>query len=116
MRCRRSAPATALERRHFESHGLPAPEVLWHPGGCAACGGSGETGRVPVFEFFHLVGNDDLSEAVGRSSRESLDERALERLWIDSGGSPLVREGLKRVARGEVAHAELLKYEHRACC
>jgi hypothetical protein len=64
-----------------------------------------------LFEFFHPAGRDELEEAIGRASRESFSERELRRLWIGSGGSPLVREGLLAAAAGEIAHAEVLKFE-----
>jgi len=109
--CRKAAPPTPQEAAHFGQHGLPVPERLHSPGGCPRCGGRGERGVAPLFEFFHPAGRDELEEAIGRASRESFSERELRRLWIGSGGSPLVREGLLAAAAGEIAHAEVLKFE-----
>ncbi len=109
--CRRPARPNPLEAAHFEQHRLPVPEVLYLPGGCPRCGGLGERGVVPVFEFFHPDAHEELGEAVGRASRENFSERELRRLWLGLGGSPLVREGLKLVAAGQIAHGEILRHE-----
>jgi type II secretory ATPase GspE/PulE/Tfp pilus assembly ATPase PilB-like protein len=109
--CRRRAPATAREARHFERYGLPVPEALHRPGRCARCGGRGERGVTAVFELFHPGGHEDLAEMIGHSDLRTFDERALRARWLAVGGSTLVREGLLKVAAGEVAHAEVLKYE-----
>ena len=109
--CRRPAPPTPAEAAHFARHDLPVPDLLHRPGGCPLCAGRGEHGVVPIFEFFHPAGCEDLADRIGRASRESFSERDLRRLWLEQGGSPLVAEGLRRAAAGEIAHAEVLKYE-----
>jgi type II secretory ATPase GspE/PulE/Tfp pilus assembly ATPase PilB-like protein len=109
--CRREAPPTRLEALHFERHRLPVPAVLRSPGGCALCGGSGEKGVAPVFEFFQPAASDALADLIGGADRGSFDERALRSRWVETGGSPLVREALLLAAAGEIAHSEALRFE-----
>jgi type II secretory ATPase GspE/PulE/Tfp pilus assembly ATPase PilB-like protein len=109
--CRRAVPPTPAQLRQFERQRLPLPAELWVPVGCPHCGERGERGLVPVFELFHPASSGDLPERVGRSTRETFDEPALRARWLESGGSPLLREGLRRAAAGEVAYAEVEQYE-----
>lgn len=109
--CRREGPPTRLQALHFERHRLPVPAVLRSQGGCARCGGSGERGVAPIFEFFQPAGSDALAGLIGAADRGSFDERALRSRWVEMGGSPLVREALLLAAAGDIAHSEALKFE-----
>jgi type II secretory ATPase GspE/PulE/Tfp pilus assembly ATPase PilB-like protein len=109
--CRRPGKPTSAQARHFEQHRLAVPEILWLPGSCPRCGGLGERGVIPLFELFHPAVHEDLTEQIGRANRESFDERVLRGRWLELGGSPLVREGLRLAAGGHIAHAEVLKHD-----
>jgi general secretion pathway protein E len=109
--CRRPVAPTPAQLRQFALYRLPPPAELWIPTGCPRCGERGECGLVPVFELLHPASCGDLPERIGRASRETFDESALRARWMESGGSPLLREGLRRAAAGEVAHAEVVQYE-----
>jgi type II secretory ATPase GspE/PulE/Tfp pilus assembly ATPase PilB-like protein len=109
--CRRLAPPSPGQRRHFEHHRLPVPPALGLPGGCNQCAHRGESGLAPVFEFFAPGESPAVEEALALAERSSYSERALRQRWIEGGGSPLVREGLRLVAAGEVAYAEVLGFE-----
>jgi type II secretory ATPase GspE/PulE/Tfp pilus assembly ATPase PilB-like protein len=109
--CRRAERPTPAQQRHYERHQLPVPEALWVPGGCPDCGERGERGVVPIFELFHPAADGELTERIGRASRESFDERALRGRWLERGGSSLVREGLRLAATGQITHAEVLKHD-----
>jgi len=113
--CRRAVPPTPAQLRYFEDHRLPEPAELWIPGACPLCGERGERGLTPVFELLHPASCGDLAERIGRSGREKFDEKALRGRWLELGGSPLVREGLRLAAAGEVAYAEVRKYESAGC-
>jgi type II secretory ATPase GspE/PulE/Tfp pilus assembly ATPase PilB-like protein len=102
--CRRPVRPTPEQAGHFEGHGLPPPGELWEPAGCPACGGRGERGSAPVFEFLHPAG--DLSERISRADRALFSERDLRAAWIGAGGSPLAREALRLAASGDISHAE----------
>jgi len=110
-RCRRPAGPTPAQARFFERHGLPEPEMLWTHGECSLCGMRGERGRVPVFELLHMPPCGELAGWIGRSGRETFDEQAMRARWLALGGSPLVREGLRLAARGEVACSEVPGYD-----
>jgi len=114
--CRRPAPVTPAQVRHFAQHGLAPPDRLFLPGGCADCGQRGITGLVPLFEFFHPAGSDALEEGIARANRETYSERALRAAWLDLGGSPLARQGLRLAAAGQIAYAEVLQYDRHAPC
>ena len=107
---RRSAPSRA-QVRHFEQYRLTPPESLYLAGGCEQCGQRGEIGLVPIFEIFHPAGHEALEDGIARANREEFSERGLRARWLELGGSPLVREGLRLAAAGEVAYSEVLKYE-----
>jgi type IV pilus assembly protein PilB len=109
--CRVPEAPTGMQARHFGQYRLPVPPVLQRPGGCALCRGSGERGVAAVFEFFHPAGCDALADMIGAADSRSHDERALRARWMESGGSPLVREALLLAAAGEIAHAEALRLE-----
>ena len=109
--CRRPVPTDLLQARHFEAYVLPIPSVLHVPGGCPECGGRGEHGLVPIFEFLHVAGHAELEEEIATASRDRFNEHAFRVRWMELGGSPLVREGLRLAADGQVAHSEILKHE-----
>jgi type II secretory ATPase GspE/PulE/Tfp pilus assembly ATPase PilB-like protein len=109
--CRRAVKPSAAQVRHFVEQRLPEPADLWIPGACPRCGGRGERGLAPVFELLHPASCGDLAERIGRSGRETFDEPALRERWRELGGSPLLREGLRLAAAGEVTYAEVQKYE-----
>ena len=109
--CRRPVATDPLQARHFEAYALPIPSILHVPGGCPECFGLGERGLVPIFEFLHLPGGSELEEEIARAGRDGFSERAFRARWLELGGSPLVREGLRLAAAGQVAHGEILKYE-----
>lgn len=109
--CRRPATPTAAQARHFGHYRLPVPEVLHAPGGCAQCSGLGERGVAAIFEFLHPAASDDLTDAIGRAGRHTFNETSLRKRWLALGGSSLVREALLLAASGEIAYAEVLKFE-----
>jgi type II secretory ATPase GspE/PulE/Tfp pilus assembly ATPase PilB-like protein len=111
LACRKSVRPDARQGRHFESYGLAVPDLVFEPRGCADCGGRGERGLIPLFEFLHLGGRAEWEEEIGSASRTAFSEHGFRSRWLELGGSPLVREGLRLVAEGRIAHAEILKYE-----
>ena len=111
--CRRPVAPTRAQALHFESHGLPAPPIIFEPGACPRCGHRGELGVVPLFELFNPGVGDELEDAIGRSTPATYREDRLRARWIERGGEPLVREGLRLAAAGEISHAEVLGHERR---
>ena len=109
--CRRPAAPTSLETRHFAQYGLPVPATLYVPGGCPVCGEQGERGVAAAFEFLYPPASDELADLIGRASKETFNEHSLRSRWAELGGSSLVREGLLLAAKGDIAYAEVLKFE-----
>jgi type II secretory ATPase GspE/PulE/Tfp pilus assembly ATPase PilB-like protein len=109
--CRRAVSPTGSQANHFAMYGLPAPPVLHEPGHCSECAESGKRGASPIFEFFHPASSDELADRISRSDAGTFDERTLRSRWLELGGSPLVREGLRLAAAGEAAYADILKLE-----
>jgi type II secretory ATPase GspE/PulE/Tfp pilus assembly ATPase PilB-like protein len=109
--CRHAAPPTSLQAAHFGQYLLPAPSELFEPGGCPSCAETGRRGSRAVFEFFQPAGFDGLADLIRRSDTATFDERALRSRWLELGGSPLVREGLKLAAAGEAAYSDILRFE-----
>jgi type IV pilus assembly protein PilB len=112
--CRRAAPVTAAQAAHFEHHRLPRPAELFEPVGCALCGETGRRGSAALFEFFQPSAFEDIDGMIRRSDNASLDERALRDRWIELGGSPLAREGLKLAASGGASYSDILRLEPNA--
>ena len=105
--CRRAVKPSVAQVRHFVEQRLPrAGQNFWLPGARPRCGGRGERGLAPVFELLHPASSGDLAERIGRSGRQTFDEPALRERWLELGGSPLLREGLRLAAAGEVSYAE----------
>ncbi len=109
--CRRTAPITRVQALHFKQYGLEPPEELHVPSGCPRCGEQGECEVTAVFEFLYPPVSDELTDLIGRASKETFREAALRGLWTEKGGSSLVREALLLAARGDIAYAEVLKFE-----
>jgi general secretion pathway protein E len=111
--CRRPVPVSPLQAAQFEGHGVPVPGVLFEPGGCAACGGTGFSGMTPLFELFHPGLADELEEAVGRADCATYREDRLRSAWIARGGEPLAIEGLRLAAEGATALGETAGHGRR---
>ena len=109
--CRRAVPPTPAQARQFEQNRLPVPAELWIPGACPSCRERGELGLAPVFELLHPASCGDLPERIGREGRDAFNEAALREQWLERGGSPLFREGLRLAAAGEVTFAEVQRHQ-----
>jgi type IV pilus assembly protein PilB len=74
-----------------------------HGRGCEACGGTGFSGRVGIFEILRLT--PELKELVNRSS----GERRLKRVTAGAGGRFLLDDALAKVRAGLTTIEELLR-------
>jgi general secretion pathway protein E len=79
------------------------------PVGCAACGGTGYSGRTTVCEL--LVVEDAIRETIGIRSR---DQRAMVQLARASGFRTLYEDGLTKVTAGETTLEEVLRVTRAA--
>ncbi|MEO7496801.1 MAG: ATPase, T2SS/T4P/T4SS family [Massilia sp.] len=101
--CRRSAPATVLERRML---GLPAegaPVDVWHAGACDLCGHQGYRGRIAIMELIKLTA--DMDEAVARRA----SSRELRKIARDGQFRTLVDNGMRRVMDGTTSLEEVAR-------
>jgi type IV pilus assembly protein PilB len=76
--------------------------TFYHGRGCNACGGSGYSGRLPVFEF--LVMENDIREALISGGKES-KIRALAR---EKGYGGLLESGVSKILQGLTTAEEVL--------
>jgi type IV pilus assembly protein PilB len=96
--CRRSEPIPGALRARFHD----AAE-WWTASGCAACGGSGYSGRTGVYEL--LVVDDGLRDIIAAGgSSVALAQRA-------AAGSyrPMLHDGIAKVRSGATSFAELTR-------
>ncbi|MDU8925819.1 GspE/PulE family protein [Alisedimentitalea sp. MJ-SS2] len=100
--CKSPHAPTASEARHFENHGLPLPLEIFDATGCEACGNSGYSGRIGIFEMIEV--GEALREAIDRGAAESeMKSLAL------SSDETLVGQGLTQVTAGETSVSETLR-------
>jgi type II secretory ATPase GspE/PulE/Tfp pilus assembly ATPase PilB-like protein len=110
--CRVSHLATAEERATIieevgpetaEAAGWTAETLkLWRAPGCRACGGSGEHGRVAVYEMLSVT--DQIKEAV---VADEPPER-LRRMAVEQGMVSLVTDGIGKAVAGKVDLTQVL--------
>jgi len=77
--------------------------VFLHGKGCAACGGSGYLGRLPIFEF--LVIDNDISDKIITNASET-EIRAASR---EKGYGGLLESGAKKVLQGLTTAEEIVR-------
>ncbi|WP_415918922.1 GspE/PulE family protein [Tateyamaria sp. SN6-1] len=100
--CAAPHPPTPAEAAHFDRHGLPVPEQVHDPRGCAECNSSGYHGRVGIFEMIEV--GEKLRAAIDAGEAES----ALAALALTEAET-LFGQGLLQVAAGHTSLAETLR-------
>lgn len=101
LHCRKSAAPTEKERQWFSSAGTSAPEQLWQPKGCDACGGTGFDGRIGIFELWRLDGE------ARRLILHGADGGVLGRHALEQGTLPLFMDAVSKVVAGLVPLSEI---------
>ena len=76
--------------------------VFYHGQGCAACGGTGYLGRMPIFEFLAI--DNDISERIIAGNSES-QIRAASR---EKGYGGLLESGANKVLQGLTTAEEVV--------
>jgi len=82
------------------------PRTLARGAGCAACRGTGYSGRLGVFELLEL--DDSMKEAIATGARRS----ALASLAERSAWRPLAHDGWAKVAAGMTTVEEVIRVVH----
>lgn len=91
--------ATALRRLRFEADG----QEFWHGRGCGACGHTGYSGRIGIFEILTLT--TPLKELVRRRATESEIRHAA----MAAGTRFLLGDAFDKVRRGLTTAEEILR-------
>jgi len=78
-------------------------QMLYRPGGCARCGGTGYHGRGVVFELLPM------SPAVRRAILDREDESRIEQKAVESGMHALYADAVDRAASGVTSLEEVLR-------
>lgn len=92
--------AQRLVRRLCETCRVPV-EGGYGANGCIACGGSGYSGRVAVFECIFV------DDAMRRLIADGASSVALADAARERGYEPMIVHGMRRIARGETTFEEL---------
>jgi len=92
-------PAELLQRCHINN----ADQVFYRGRGCPACGKSGFSGRMGIYEMLRLTSG--LKELI----RTKAGEAALRRTAARSGARTLMEDGLDKVRDGSTNPEELLR-------
>ncbi|MBV8639359.1 MAG: type II/IV secretion system protein [Candidatus Eremiobacteraeota bacterium] len=81
--------------------GLPAGTLIYKPGGCTECSGTGYRGRVGIFEYLPVTQDIRIAIASGASSVTVAE------LGRSAGYRPMLADGITRLSSGETSLEEL---------
>ena len=98
--CRRSKPVAPEVAARY---GLADSPVLWYPGGCPQCGGSGWAGRVGVLEVLTL------DDSVRRLILRRADISEIQDAARANGMRTMLEDGIAKALAGETALEEVLR-------
>ncbi|WP_460030688.1 GspE/PulE family protein [Megalodesulfovibrio paquesii] len=104
--CRTPRPALPEEMLSMAEAGLelPSPCMVYDPGtGCAACGGTGWSGREGIYELLLI------DDALRRAVMAGEDAGTLAALGRVNGYAPMATAGMRKVLAGQTTLAELLR-------
>ena len=100
--CRRHEPPTELDAQWLKALGVSGQvEKVWVPTGCDACRGIGYSGRVGVFEVWHL-GDEACSLLLAHA-----DVATLRRHLASTGAATIASDGCAKAADGVTSLSEL---------
>jgi len=102
--CRTRYEPTAEERAFYEASGGEPKGEFWAGQGCAACTGTGFSGRIGVYELLSVT--EELREMIVRPSPSHGE---LRRLATSQGLRPLRTEGARLVHEDETTIGEILR-------
>lgn len=104
--CEKCKEPTELDEqilKRFQMEPDEAANATFYKGkGCSACGGTGYSGRLPVFEF--LVLDNDLRQAIVTEATES----QIREMARSKGYGGLIKSGLSKMKQGLTTAEEIL--------
>jgi type II secretory ATPase GspE/PulE/Tfp pilus assembly ATPase PilB-like protein len=101
--CRVEGPPNSEEREAMALLGLPAAELIFRPGGCSKCDGSGYRGRIGIYEVLNF---DEQIRACLLRSASAEEVRVLARA---QGMSSLQEDALARLQAGLTSATEVFR-------
>jgi general secretion pathway protein E len=87
----------------YEAVGLKPGEIIYEPGGCERCAGTGYRGRTGVFEVLEMTG--DVRAAVGTHT----DSVSIDAAAIRAGMTTMFDHGVAKSREGVTSVAEVLR-------
>ncbi|MBM4299004.1 MAG: type II/IV secretion system protein, partial [Deltaproteobacteria bacterium] len=104
-RCRKEVPFAGVDSRDFELKQQfgNGNAVMWEPGGCENCSGTGYLGRIGIYELLPATAE------ICRIVVQRADAGSIRNLAIQQGMRPLRDDGWDKVAQGVTTLAEVLR-------
>jgi general secretion pathway protein E len=99
----RLTPAVHAADPRYAMLGLQVDEVLYEPGGCERCSGTGYRGRTGVFEVLAMT------EAIRRLVGSYTDASTINQAAIDLGMTTMFADALAKCRAGVTSAAEILR-------
>jgi len=87
----------------YEALGLKTGEIIYQPGGCERCGGTGYRGRSGVFEVLEMTG--EVRAAVAANT----DSGSIDAAAIRAGMTTMFDDGVAKCREGVTSVAEVLR-------
>lgn len=87
----------------YAAVGLVLGDIVFSPGGCERCGGTGYRGRCGVFEVLEI--NDEVRRLIEPDS----DWTAIDEAAVRNGMTTMVQDGLAKCLSGMTSAAEILR-------
>jgi general secretion pathway protein E len=105
-RCKTHRPLAAADLAADPRYGalrLRVGEIIYEPGGCERCGGTGYRGRCGVFEILEMT--DEVRSLVESQS----DWASIDKVAIREGMTTMIDDGLAKCRNGTTSVAEMLR-------
>jgi general secretion pathway protein E len=105
-RCKTHRPLTEADFAadpRYGAVGLIVGEIIYEPGGCERCGGTGYRGRCGVFEIL------EMTEDVRRLVESESDWASIDKAAVLNGMTTMIDDGLAKCRAGTTSAAEVLR-------
>ena len=105
-RCKTNRPLTAADLAadpRYDALKFRVGEIVYEPGGCERCGGTGYRGRCGVFEIL------EMTEEVRNLVESQSDWASIDKVAIRGGMTTMIDDGLAKCRNGTTSVAEMLR-------
>ena len=100
---RNLSPTDFAADPRYRAVGLKVDEIIFEPGKCERCGGTGYRGRVGVFEVLQVT------EEVRHLINVQTDSGSIDKAAMQAGMTTMVEDGLAKCRAGVTSPAEILR-------